>query len=314
MSTLPDSEWTHLSADFLGPIHDGSYLLVIIDEYSRFPIVEIIRSTSARAVIPVIDRVFAMLGTCTKLKTDNGPPWNSVEMDQFAKYLGFQHQRITPVWPQADAMPERAMKTIAKILRTARIEGKNWKQELFTFLRAYRSTPHSTTQKSPAELLLHRKMKTSLPQIDTNRNDDADIRRKDERAKTAMKTYADKRRHAKPNQLQIGEEVLVKIPKTDKLSSYYNPKPYNVTEIKGTMITASCGNHSITRNASFFKKLNRQNQPVNQPMNITDDNSTDDDEIVAHREERPQQLQQAQPQQPIIPMNNHGQFGQHRDV
>jgi len=49
--------------------------------------------------------------------------WN--EMDQFAKYLVYQHQRITPVWPQADAMPERAMKTIAKILRTARIEGKN---------------------------------------------------------------------------------------------------------------------------------------------------------------------------------------------
>ena len=45
-------------------------------------------------------------------------------------------------------------------------------------------------------------------------------------------------------------------------------------------------------------------------MNITDDNSTDDDEIVAHREERPQQIQQAQPQQPITPMNNHGQFGQ----
>ena len=47
MSPLPPAVWSHLSADFLGPLSDGSYLLVIICDYSRFPIVEIIHSTSS---------------------------------------------------------------------------------------------------------------------------------------------------------------------------------------------------------------------------------------------------------------------------
>jgi len=42
MSQLPKSVWTELSADFAGPMPDGSYLLIVVDEYSRFPVVEVI--------------------------------------------------------------------------------------------------------------------------------------------------------------------------------------------------------------------------------------------------------------------------------
>jgi len=38
MSQLPRSVWTKLAADFAGPMPDGSYLLIIVDEYSRFPV------------------------------------------------------------------------------------------------------------------------------------------------------------------------------------------------------------------------------------------------------------------------------------
>jgi len=67
---LPKSVWTELSADFAGPMPDGSYLLIIVDEYSRFPVVEIIHSTSADTVIAAFERVFAMLGNIEVLKTD----------------------------------------------------------------------------------------------------------------------------------------------------------------------------------------------------------------------------------------------------
>ena len=77
MSECPTSEWKELSADFLGPLPTGEYLLVVSDEYSRFPVVEIIHSTSSRTVIPVLDKIFALLGNPMSLKTDNGPPFNS---------------------------------------------------------------------------------------------------------------------------------------------------------------------------------------------------------------------------------------------
>ena len=51
-----------LRMDFLGPFPSGDYLLVVIDEYNRFPEVEIVKSTSAKSVIPRLDAIFARQG------------------------------------------------------------------------------------------------------------------------------------------------------------------------------------------------------------------------------------------------------------
>jgi len=50
-------------------------------------------------------------------------------------------------------------------MRAAHAEGKNWREGLNRFLFAYRSTPHSTTGKSPAELLFRRKLTTKMPEL-----------------------------------------------------------------------------------------------------------------------------------------------------
>ena len=66
--------------DFLGPLPSGEYPMVVIDEYSRFPEIEIVTSTSARSTIPKLDTIFAKQGILDVLKSDNGPPlmaWSS---------------------------------------------------------------------------------------------------------------------------------------------------------------------------------------------------------------------------------------------
>ena len=40
----------------------GHYVLVVIDDYSRFPEVEIVHSTSVKAVLPKLNRAFATYG------------------------------------------------------------------------------------------------------------------------------------------------------------------------------------------------------------------------------------------------------------
>ena len=52
MTPLPSRPWKMPAMDFLGPFPSGDYLLVVIDEYSRFPEVEIVKSTSAKSAIP----------------------------------------------------------------------------------------------------------------------------------------------------------------------------------------------------------------------------------------------------------------------
>ena len=88
MTPLPDGPWQQVSIDFCEVA--GHYVLVVIDDYSRFPEVEIVHSTSAKAVLPKLDRVFAAYGVPQVVKSDNGPPFNGHEFAQFADYPGFK--------------------------------------------------------------------------------------------------------------------------------------------------------------------------------------------------------------------------------
>ena len=143
--------------------------MVVVDEFSRFPEVEQLTSTSAKAVVPKLDAIFSRQGVPDILKSDNGSPFNGPEFKNFADYLGFKHRKITPLWPKANYEAECLVQTLEKNIRIAHIEGKNWKQELYKFLRQYRATPHSTTRVSRYEALNSRKLKTRLPETPTTR-------------------------------------------------------------------------------------------------------------------------------------------------
>ena len=124
MSELPDGPWRNLCADFWGPTPDGKYVLVIVNEYSRYPVVDIINSTAGSTVMPVFDKYFSMFGIPEVLKMDNGPPFNGDDFAKFADYLGFDHRKITPLWPQSNAEGERFMPNVEKAVVTASLEGK----------------------------------------------------------------------------------------------------------------------------------------------------------------------------------------------
>lgn len=263
MSPLPQGPWQELSMDFCGPFPNGDCLLVVTDDFSRYPEVEILRSTSAKAVIPHLDSIFARQGTPNVVRTDNGPPFKSEDFQKFATHFGFTHRKITPMWPRANGEAKRLMRTLEKAIRTAVIEGKNWRQELFTFLRQYRATPHSTTGKSPSELLNGRKLKSTLPQIQHDLAPQ-EVRQTDAKRKTEMKEYADRCSHAKNTDLSVGDKVLLKQPKQNKMSTPFKPEPLEIKDKKGSMITAQNAERTVTRNASFFKKL-----PSSVPVQLT---------------------------------------------
>ena len=255
MSCLPSGPWRHVAADFYGPLPTGQTLMVVIDEYSRFVEVETVSSTAATAVIPKLDKIFATHGIPELLKTDNGPPFTSYSFKTFARELGFQHRKITPLWPKANAEAERFMRTLGKAIRTARAHQKDWQKELNTFLRNYRSTPHSSTVKSPAELLMGRQIKTKLPEVPTLHHTHPATAKKDSAAKQKMKYYADKYSHCKSHKFSVGDLVLPRQPKVNKFSTPFQAEPFRITEVKGSMITATSKDQTVTRNASHFKFL-----------------------------------------------------------
>ena len=83
-----------------------------------------------------------------------------------------------------------------------------------------------------------------------------------------MKEQADKRAKAQEAEMAIGDTVLIRQKKRNKFTTRFDPSPYQVVEIKGTMVTAVRNEKYITRNVSHFKKI----QPsVKAPENHDDD-------------------------------------------
>ena len=160
---MPSHAWNEVKIDFCGPFPSGHYVLVVIDVYSRYPEIEILKSTAAPKVIPKLDIIFARHGIPEKVTTDNGPPFNGNEFKAYMKELGIQYDPSTPLWPQGNAEVESFNKPLEKAIRTAYIERRPWQQELAKFLLNYRSSPHSTTKVPPAELLFNRPISGKLP-------------------------------------------------------------------------------------------------------------------------------------------------------
>ncbi|CAB4019573.1 Retrovirus-related Pol poly from transposon [Paramuricea clavata] len=63
MTPLPKAPCCEIAIDFVGPFPSGEVLLVVIDEFSRFPQVKILHSTTANAVIPKLDCIFSRRNT-----------------------------------------------------------------------------------------------------------------------------------------------------------------------------------------------------------------------------------------------------------
>ena len=127
----------------------------------------------------------------------------------------------------------------------------------------YRSTPHATTNVSPYQLMFNREMNNLLPNIENvkikkkdNVNTKHDYKTKIEsESKEKNKTYADMKRNTQQHKFDIGDKVLCKQKKINKLSPPFDPNHYIVRKILGTQITAQRGSQMIVRNASFFKKF-----------------------------------------------------------
>jgi hypothetical protein len=220
-------------------------------------VVEILHSITVEAVVPVVDKVFSTFGYPKVVKTDNGPQFTSALWNWFTTSCGITHRRITPYWPKANAQAENFNRPMMKAIRAAHVEHRNWKQELYKFLRMFRSTPHCTTQFSPYFLLFGREARTKLPEIQSYTHPaDDQVRARDADAKKKMKTAADTRVHAKASNIVPGDKVLLKQVKKNKLSTNFNPTPLVVTSTKGSMITAkSPAGSSVTRNSSLFRRL-----------------------------------------------------------
>ena len=118
---------------------------------------------------------------------------------EFGIYMGIQCH------PQANGIVEKFNTMFTKIRMITTVEKKKWKQDLFKFLRSYRTTSHSTIGETPVDILFSkRNFRTRIPEVAVKISD-SDIRNMDRNDKTKVKKYADREPNVTKCIIKVGD-------------------------------------------------------------------------------------------------------------
>lgn len=97
MVTNCTAERTYLSLDFKGPLPSATknkYLLIIIDEFSRFPFAYACADVSSSSVVKLFNHLFCIFGMPSYLHSDEEPSFMSSELKQFLHNMGLATIRL----------------------------------------------------------------------------------------------------------------------------------------------------------------------------------------------------------------------------
>ena len=129
----------------------------MVDYFSKYPEVIPVSSKTADATIKVMQSVFSRLGIPDTVVADN-MPFNSAEFKNFSLVWNFTLGTSSPNFPQSNGLVERNVQTIKRVIRKA----KESNVSVYLALLEYRNTPISGINLSPAQLLMSRRLHSSL--------------------------------------------------------------------------------------------------------------------------------------------------------
>ena len=231
----------------------GMDYLIVIDYYSRYvEVAAMTKNTKSSEIIRALKSIFAPHGIPEQVRSDNGPQYDSAEFSHFAKQWGFKHVTSSPRFPLPNGEVERGVRTVKNLLQKAEDPAKG--------LLAYRSTPLAC-KFSPAQLLMGRKLRNSVPMFQTELNphwpDLEKLQERESESKLKQQSNFNLRHKATPlTPLEPGTEVHVK--DLDRpgvvVKAAENPRSY---EVKAAIST-------VRRNRVHLTPMpeQREHQPI----------------------------------------------------
>jgi transposase InsO family protein len=203
---VPHKCWEEVSVDLFGPLPSSNHIVVVQDLASRFPVAKVVKSTSAKNVLPVLAETYNNFGNPNTQKSDNGPPFNSREMEEFTTKRDIEQVKIAPGHPAAN-------------------------NTLQSFLQTYRDTPHSATGIEPGNMIFRDGYRSNFPRKCLSEEQISRARQLDTDSKDARKDDYNSSAHTKPANFKIGDQVLVRnFYKRSKFEPYFLPERFLVVD------------------------------------------------------------------------------------
>lgn len=155
--------------------------------------------TNAIKTIEKLKSTFAVMGLPKLLVSDNGPPFNSAELQKFYQVNGIIALKTPPYHPQSNGVAESHVRNVKANLTKQLLQNSHSElkveQQIVNFLFSYRNTPNAVSGLCPNDYVFKFKPRTRLDLLKPA-SQDAIIMKKPE------KTVC-------PPTFVVGEKVLV---------------------------------------------------------------------------------------------------------
>uniref|UniRef100_A0A0N5C0U7 RNA-directed DNA polymerase n=1 Tax=Strongyloides papillosus TaxID=174720 RepID=A0A0N5C0U7_STREA len=154
---IPDGPWQRLNMDIRGPlpitIRKNEYLLVAVDEFSKFTIALPIRKTKTEDIIFAINTsIFCLYGPPKTIRVDNAKYFTSELFANFMKSWNVELRTSIAYNHNSNGLVERSNRTINEIIACYEAD-ENWDIVVPTVMGVYNSQAHSSTGQKPYEVL-----------------------------------------------------------------------------------------------------------------------------------------------------------------
>lgn len=215
--------------DHLGPFvrstKGNTFLLVVIDAFSKFILIKAVKGTDTKYVITTLKEYFYTFGVPSRLISDRGSCFTSHAFKKFMTELGIKHILNAVSTPRANGQVERYNKTITDALATANNSqpDNKWDEHVAKVQWSLNNTFNKGIGRCPSEVLFGMKMTgvnesrlnlaLSEDRVDDNQSESRDIIREHvskhiNKQQNLQKTYFDKGR-SKAKDYKLGDLVRV---------------------------------------------------------------------------------------------------------
>ena len=287
VSESPSRPWEMVGCDLFE--FRGNYYLVCVDYYSKWPEIARLDDLSSKTTVTHLKSMFARYGIPDVVRSDNGPQFASQVFEDFQKSYGFKHLTSSPRFPQSNGKAERAVQTVKNLLKKA--------QDPYKALLDYRSTPLEGIGFSPSQLLMSRRLKTTLPvkkSLLLSENA-TQVKNALDKCKLTQKQNYDRWCSQELPPLKIGQKVRLQkdkvwVPAT-VVSKHKTPRSYIITDHSGSIYRRNRRHLRESQSANIPEESNDlpfQEFPddKNRPLKKLDNTSKEPSNMVRTRSGR----------------------------
>ena len=228
---VPSKCWNTVAVDLFGPMPSKNHVVVVQDLASKFPAAKLVTSTGADKVLPALSDIYNNYGNPEKQISDNGPPFNSKKMEEFADKRNISLNKIPPLHPSSNPA-ETFMRPLGKTMKIAHATSTNEKEALSTLLNNYRNTPHPATGIAPSAMFFRDGEQSIFPRHSVTDQDVAAARERDLLLKKTHQTTVNSGKYRIPSHFSVGDQVLVRnYQKVRKFDPTFLPEQFVVIDV-----------------------------------------------------------------------------------